>query len=130
MATHVGVLDSGTLIQFGPPREIYERPVSQYAAQRLGLPRINLLPANLFPGAPPGAVTIGLRPEQLIQGEGQESTVVRVEHLGDQSRLHLKLKDHAITTLTDVHTLLKPGDSVAIAPSSPLYFDAGGTRIE
>jgi multiple sugar transport system ATP-binding protein len=53
MATHVGVLDQGRLVQFGSPREIYENPVSIYAASRLGQPRINLLPARLFAGAPP-----------------------------------------------------------------------------
>ena len=42
MATHVGVLDKGKLVQFGPPREIYENPVSIYAASRLGQPRINV----------------------------------------------------------------------------------------
>lgn len=35
MATHVGVLDHGKLVQFGSPREIYEDPVSVYAASRL-----------------------------------------------------------------------------------------------
>ena len=52
MATHVGVLDHGRLVQFGTPREIYENPVSLYVASRLGLPRINALPADVFPGAP------------------------------------------------------------------------------
>ncbi|MCB0203070.1 MAG: ABC transporter ATP-binding protein, partial [Anaerolineae bacterium] len=89
MATHVGVLDKGVLVQFGTPREIYEDPVSVYAASRLGQPRINVLPASLFAGAPAGAASIGLRPEQIVQGEGEESFVDRVEHLGDQTRLHL-----------------------------------------
>ncbi|PWK53170.1 carbohydrate ABC transporter ATP-binding protein (CUT1 family) [Silicimonas algicola] len=53
MATHVGVLDRGRLVQFGTPREIYEDPVSIYAASRLGSPRINLLPVDVFGHAPP-----------------------------------------------------------------------------
>jgi multiple sugar transport system ATP-binding protein len=129
MATHVGVLDSGRLVQVGTPREIYENPVSLYVAGRLGLPRINALPAGLFPGAPAGAATIGLRPEHIRQGEGQPASVTRVEHLGDQTRLHLALEGHDIITLTDVHTELEPGDTVAIAPRNPLYFDASGERI-
>ena len=44
MATHVGVLDHGRLVQFGTPREVYQNPVSIYAASRLGQPRINILP--------------------------------------------------------------------------------------
>ena len=129
MATHVGVLDRGELVQFGPPREIYEQPVSLYAASRLGQPRINLLPADLFGAAPPGAVTIGLRPEQIRQGHGQDSLVKRVEHLGDQTRLHLSFRNHDLITVTDAHTTLASGDIVKIQPDRPFYFDDAGARI-
>ncbi|MEL6206080.1 MAG: ABC transporter ATP-binding protein [Pseudomonadota bacterium] len=129
MATHVGVLDQGRLVQFGSPREIYENPASLYVASRLGLPRINALPASLFSGAPTGAKTIGLRPEHIQQGDGEPSRVVRVEHLGDQTRLHLDLNGHDLVTLTDVHTELEPGDVVSVRPQDPLYFDATGARI-
>lgn len=129
MATHVGVLDKGRLVQFGTPREIYEDPASIYVASRLGIPRINILPADLFGRAPVGAVKIGLRPEHIHQGDGQDCIVKRIEHLGDQTRLHLKLNDHDILTVTDVHTKLRPGDIVAIRPKNPLYFDANGARV-
>jgi len=128
MATHVGVLDEGKLVQFGSPREIYEDPVSVYAASRLGQPRINILPADLFGHAPAGATSIGLRPEQIRQGEGQDSMVTRIERLGDQTRLHLKFKEHDIITVTDAHTPLKAGDIVAITPENPFFFDANGAR--
>ena len=129
MATHVGVLDHGRLVQYGPPREIYESPVSTYVASRLGQPRINLLPADAFPGAPPNAAQIGLRPEHIDQGDGQPATVRRVEHLGDQTRLHLTLGPHDLITLSDAHTPLRPGDTLSIRPRNPLWFDASGNRI-
>lgn len=129
MASLVGVLDQGRLVQFGTPREIYESPVSTYVASRLGQPHINLLPASVFPGAPPKAAQIGLRPEHIRIGEGQAATIQRVEHLGDQTRLHLALGPHALITLTEPHTPLKPGESLMIRPENPLWFDAGGTRI-
>lgn len=130
MASHVGVLDEGRVIQVGSPREIYEDPVSVYAASRLGQPRINLLPADLFSGAPKGAQTIGLRPEQIVQGSGEASTVSRVEHLGDQTRLHLSFRNHDLVTVTDAHTPLRSGDAVKIEPRKPFYFAADGTRIQ
>ncbi len=130
MATHVGVLDHGTLVQFGSPREIYEDPVSIHAASRLGSPKINILPADLFAGAPEGAAHIGLRPEHMRVKKGTGAKVVRVEHLGDQTRLHLNHKDHAIITLTEAHTPLKQGDDVAVVLHDPLYFDANGDRIK
>tara|TARA_B110000503_G_C7138900_1_gene410043 strand:+ start:963 stop:1958 length:996 start_codon:yes stop_codon:yes gene_type:complete len=129
MATHVGVLDNGKLVQFGSPREIYENPVSMYAASRLGQPRINLLPADVFAGAPHSATHIGLRPEQIVQGEGEESLVQRVEHLGDQTRLHLMFRSHNLITVTHSHTTLKRGDVVKIRPDKPFYFDANGARL-
>ncbi|WP_138465802.1 ABC transporter ATP-binding protein [Poseidonocella sp. HB161398] len=129
MATHVGVLDRGRLVQFGTPREIYEDPVSLYAAGRLGQPRINVLPADTFAGAPPGAAYIALRPEHIAQGEGRESRVTRVEHLGDQTRLHLTLGGRDLVTVTDPHTALGAGDIVRIRPRDPLYFDAAGARL-
>ncbi len=129
MATHVGVLHHGKLVQFGSPREVYENPVSVYAATRLGQPRINFLPADLFPAAPSGAVTIGLRPEHIAQGVGEDSLVTRVEHLGDQTRLHLSFRNHDLVTVTDAHTGLRSGDIVKIQPDKPLYFDADGLRL-
>jgi len=129
MATHVGVLDQGKLVQFGPPREIYENPVSIYAASRLGQPRINVLPADIFGSAPDGAKFIGLRPEQIVQGRGEPATVKRVEHLGDQTRLHLLFNKHELITVTDAHTELKSGDELKIQPKDAFFFDDQGIRL-
>ena len=129
MATHVGVLDQGKLVQFGTPREIYEDPVSIYAASRLGQPRINILPADLFAGAPESASFIGMRPEQIAQGEGEDCNVIRVEHLGDQTRLHLSYKNHDLVSVTDVHTQLRSGDVIKIQPKDAFYFDRDGKRV-
>ena len=130
MASHVGVLNEGRLVQFGPPREIYKNPRTAYVAARLGQPRINLLPVGLLDDkAPPGAHRVGLRPENIGYGKGRDATVVRVEHLGDQTRLHLKVADHDVITLTDPHTTLAPGETIQIAPLAPIFFDADGARI-
>jgi multiple sugar transport system ATP-binding protein len=144
MATHVGVLEEGRLVQVGSPRAIYEDPVSVYVATRLGQPRINLVPVDLF-GGPPGAAVIGLRPEHIRMGHanghvggrggghgaghGREARVTRVERLGDQTRLHLALDGHGLTTLADPHTPLAAGDIVPIAAEGALYFDADGARV-
>jgi hypothetical protein len=67
----------------------------------LGSPRINVLPADVFANAPVNAAFIALRPEQISHGDGEESFVERVEHLGDQTRLRLKFKSHDLITVTD-----------------------------
>ncbi len=129
MATHVGVLNEGKLVQFGTPREIYENPNSLYVASRLGLPRINILPADVFGNVPAGTNQIGLRPENIAQGTGQDAEIKRIEHLGDQTRLHLNLQGHAITTIANPETTYTPGAQIKIAPKDPLCFDAAGNRI-
>jgi multiple sugar transport system ATP-binding protein len=129
MATHVGVLDRGRLVQFGTPREIYESPVSIYVASRLGQPRINILPASAFGVHPDGATHIGLRPEHIRQGEGQPATVRRIEHLGDQTRLHLGFGSFDLVTLTTPDTRIGPGETLLVRPENPLWFDADGNRI-
>jgi multiple sugar transport system ATP-binding protein len=63
----------------------------------------------MFGGAPIGATLIGLRPEHIELGGGQDCEVTRIEHLGDQTRLYLRLGDHHLITLTDSHTPMKVG---------------------
>ncbi len=129
MANRIGVLEEGQLVQVGSPREIYEDPISLYVGGRLGLPRINAIPASLFAGAPSGATIMGLRPEHIEQGDGKPAKVLRLEHLGDQTQLHLEIEGHKIVTLTDIHSKLRPDDTIRIQPRSPLYFDAIGNRV-
>ncbi|WP_411891980.1 ABC transporter ATP-binding protein [Yoonia sp. SDW83-1] len=128
MATHVGVLEEGRLVQYGTPKEIYEDPTSVYVASRLGSPRINILPSSIFPGDHKGP-QIGLRPESIRHGSGVEAKVLRSEHLGDQTRLHLEVSGHAITTLIDPHDDYAANSIINISPQNPLYFDASGARV-
>jgi len=129
MATHIGVLQNGKLVQVGSPREIYENPISQYVAERLGSPRINILPADLFGSAPKGAKTIGLRPEHIMQGSGIEGRVNRVEHLGDHTRLQISLAGYDLVAVMDPQNPVNQDDILLISPKNPIYFDAKGIRI-
>jgi len=138
MATHIGVLDEGKLVQFGTPRDIYENPESIYVASRLGLPRINIFPANLHAGAPTAAVQLGLRPEHISlykqsgsseQQDDLSGVVNRVEALGDQTRLHLTVSDQPLVTLVEPQQKMRPGDSVSVTLNNPLYFDSNGVRV-
>jgi len=132
MASRIGVVEAGRLLQIGTPREIYEHPINTHVAARLGQPAINLLPAQLFAGVPGSARTIGARTEHLTiqRGGGDVSaTVTRIEHLGDQSYLHLDLGGRPVVTLSDPEATLGAGDVVSIGLKDPLFFDAEGRRI-
>jgi multiple sugar transport system ATP-binding protein len=134
MATRIGVMDRGRLVQVGTPREIYENPRNLYVATRLGQPSINLVPAGLFhdSGLPRATETIGVRTEHLVVtrgGLGPRAKVKRIEHLGDQSHLHLDLSGEHIVTLADPDSGLEAGDSVSLSIREALLFDAHGERV-
>jgi multiple sugar transport system ATP-binding protein len=135
MAERIGVMSEGVLMQLGTPREIYERPKSAYVASRLGSPAINLVPAELLAGVsvPPEARTVGLRTEHIrifsTDHPGPRAEVRRVEHLGDQNHVHLKLDSQSLVTLADPAQDLKAGDQVSLQFMQPLYFDQAGDRI-
>jgi multiple sugar transport system ATP-binding protein len=60
---------------------------------------------------------------------GGIGTVIRVEHLGDQSHLHVEAGGHRLVTLVEAHTRLVPGDRVDLSFERPLFFDADGRRV-
>jgi multiple sugar transport system ATP-binding protein len=133
MANRVGVIAEGKLIQVGSPREIYENPASSYVAQRLGQPRINLLPVGVLANGsiPRDAVMVGARTEHLSIAKSKrgEGRVEWIEHLGDQNHLHVKVGNHQITTLAAPDTDLAAGDTVSLGLVNPLYFNAAGNRV-
>jgi multiple sugar transport system ATP-binding protein len=135
LATRIGVINRGRLVQLGTPREIYENPVDSYVATRLGTPGINLVPRSLFPAvaAPAAAVTIGARTEHVRIRHSSEAaaagTVTWIEHLGDQNHLHVALAEGELLTLGDPDAGLCVGDHVGIEFTQPLFFDESGRRV-
>lgn len=139
LASRIGVIDDGRLVQIGSPREIYENPFNAYVATRLGSPGINLLPRSLLPDlpVPQGTQTVGARTEhvriahagQAGAGANAVGAVTWVEHLGDQDHLHIALGDRDFVTLSDPDSGLQRGDPVAIEFVRPLFFGADGRRV-
>jgi len=135
LATRIGVLDRGQLVQLGSPREIYENPVSTYVATRLGSPAINLLPRSALAriAAPEGTETVGARTEHVrvrrADGGAAHGRVTWIEHLGDQNHLHVRIGEHDLVTLTEPGAGLAVGDEVSVDFLAPLYFGADGQRL-
>ncbi|KJC60936.1 ABC transporter ATP-binding protein [Bradyrhizobium sp. LTSPM299] len=135
MASRIGVIRDGQLLQLGTPREIYEDPSSLYVASRLGTPQINVLPARLLSDVPvpPGTETVGIRTEHLQIGPRNGGQMVgrvhRVEHLGEQNHVHLDYRGEMLVTLADPHQPLQTGQEVELHLMHPLCFDHAGQRI-
>jgi multiple sugar transport system ATP-binding protein len=144
MATRVGVLEQGKLVQLGTPRDMYEDPVSSYVASRLGAPRINLVPCSALPtlAAPQGAASVGIRSEHLILHSDAATAsaptasvptarVLRIERLSDLHLVHVQVvgTHHELVSATPAATGLEPGDAVNLKVRSALWFDESGQRV-
>jgi multiple sugar transport system ATP-binding protein len=118
LADRIVVLNAGVVEQVGAPLELYHHPQNLFVAGFIGSPRMNFLEGevmsasadgivvNLADGtalkaspaqgaASPGQkVTLGLRPEHLIEGGGGASElkgrVIAVEHLGGETYVYLE----------------------------------------
>jgi len=139
MATRIGVLDAGVLVQVGTPQQIYENPSSAHVASRLGSPRINLFARALVPAldAPQHATTVGARAEHL-RLHRQEANAVhrparvrRIERLSDLHLVHVGLdgSEQELIVSAPAHESFEPNDAVQVELTRPLWFDAEGRRI-
>ncbi len=146
LATRIGVLDHGRLVQVGSPRDIYENPQSSAVAARLGSPRINLVARAALGNwpAPAAAAMAGVRAEHLhvhpadavdtggtAPAQALRATVRRVEILSDQRLVHLTLADgaHDIVSAAPAEALPEPGAQVRVELRRVLWFDAHGQRV-
>ncbi|MEP7295584.1 MAG: ABC transporter ATP-binding protein [Burkholderiales bacterium] len=140
LATRIGVLDHGRLVQVGSPREIYENPQSSTVAARLGSPRINLMPRAALGDwpAPAQAETVGVRAEHLHVHVGDAAAphalraeVRRIEILSDQRLVHLSIAGgaHQLVSAAPSDAGLAPGTPVGVELRHLLWFDTHGQRI-
>ncbi len=127
MADRIAVLAEGSILQCGPPEEVYWQPSSPRVARALGSPPINLVPARLVRGAwvlesgehlalasgGPERVTLGIRPEAIeLELAGGQGRVRVVEDLGAQKIALVDWANRAWHVLVPPELALAPGDAV------------------
>jgi ABC-type sugar transport system ATPase subunit len=93
------------------------------------------LPAELRASAPQ-AITVGVRPEHLMQGEGAgpvfRFNVDTVEALGADSLVHGTVGEGTLVARVEGHVTPKPGEPqvFSIRPNKLYFFDTGsGKRL-
>ncbi|HLU56486.1 MAG TPA: ABC transporter ATP-binding protein [Pseudonocardia sp.] len=128
LADVVAVMRSGRIEQVGPPREIYERPVSRWVAEFLG-------DADVLPGSVSGGIVatelgsfpaagglaraqVLLRPEQVEivdDGAGPTATVVGHSYFGHDQIVRLELPSGArLRSRVLGRASWRPGDTVRV----------------
>ncbi|MDO5658766.1 MAG: sn-glycerol-3-phosphate ABC transporter ATP-binding protein UgpC [Paracoccus sp. (in: a-proteobacteria)] len=114
LADRIVVLAGGGIAQVGAPLDLYERPQSEFVAQFIGSPAMNLLPGRITATGPQtqveldggliatvpiataaehqgAAVNLGVRPEHLTETDGPaifEGEVNLTEALGEVTLLY------------------------------------------
>ena len=131
LADKIGVLKEGKIVQIGTPEEIYENPNSIYVSQRLGSPKINVLPGSLF-NISDNIPTFGIRPENILLGVGKYSgKIISIENLGSETVVAINFEGHEV--LSSIQGIYKSSINEAINfdinLNKVLKFDKEGNRI-
>jgi multiple sugar transport system ATP-binding protein len=150
MADHIAVLDEGNILQIGTPYDIYDQPATTFVAQLVGLPRINLLPAqrangqlNTCEGAVklpfpagrdiPADFLLGIRPEDVRPASDgvHQGQVVLTEPLGVETVVHIRSGSQTLLSIVPGITDLKIGDPVRyhIVQERLHFFNQLGKRV-
>ena len=130
LADKIGVLKEGHLVQIGTPEEIYENPNSIYVSQRLGSPKINILPGKLF--GMDDVPTFGIRPENITIVTGNYSAkIISIENLGSETVVALNFKDQEILVSIQGNYKSSINETINFDMNNEkvLRFDQEGNRI-
>ncbi len=154
LADQIVVLNAGRIEQVGSPLELYHRPKNMFVAKFIGSPTMNTLPVQragegddgvrfILPGGVPivlptreDGVTLGVRPEHLSLGAGEDATLqgqVRLtERLGSETMLYVNLGSEVeVVMRADGLSPVRAGETVPVGLSrrSCHLFDAQGAAV-
>ncbi|GGG60760.1 sugar ABC transporter ATP-binding protein [Salipiger pallidus] len=159
LATRIVVLAKKGVAQVGTPLELYETPNSEFVAQFIGSPAMNLLPGEVVGTGPRTTVklagggtavseiptrdgdmglkvNVGIRPEDLTIAEGEaiyRGKVALTEALGEVTLLHYEpekgLADPVIAKLPGIHQGLRGRDVPLTAEPAKVHLFSEGRSL-
>ena len=131
LADKIGVLKEGKIVQIGTPEEIYENPNSIYVSQRLGSPKINVLPSSIF-NMSDNIPTYAIRPENILLGTGNYSgKIISIENLGSETVIAINFKEHELLASVQgiYKSVVNETINFEINNDKVLKFDKEGNRV-
>jgi multiple sugar transport system ATP-binding protein len=147
LADRIVVMNGGRIQQLGTPMELYDRPANRFVAGFIGSPTMNVLEGVPAPGglrlgdgtvwpAPPGAQSVGVRPEHLrltpTSAPGVAAKLQIVERLGSDTNLFCEAPGIGpLLARLNGNVDLAPGAVVMLSPDPTRLhpFDADGRRV-
>ena len=140
-------MNQGRIEQVGTPMEVYQQPSTRFVAGFVGMPAMNFLPVVrvverqgravvcLPDGTeivtpvpvgclPSGEITLGIRAEDIVPGDGAEARIVVIERLGERALIYADLRD-GTTVVYD-----EPGDvRLDIGQTVRVEFDGAAAHL-
>jgi len=158
MADKIVVLSAGEIEQVGSPLELYHRPDNLFVAGFIGSPKMNFIKGRCTsvaggkvavdlgplgtieldrnaPALEGEEVTVGIRPEHLIVGEGEFSITITphlIEHLGIHTILYAEVPGaESFIALFEGEPDASEGAPITIGfkHADVHLFDAGGNAV-
>lgn len=157
LADRIAVMDSGKIVQFAPPLEVYHRPATTFVANFLGSPPMNLLPGTLQQGqlrgegfSVPGELLadrlrgqwdgtqmrLGIRPEHLRLGQNAHGCSISgelyaIEPLGPEALVSIRAGETVTTArlFGDEPPELSGTITFGFEPGHVHLFDSAGNRL-
>ncbi|MGD9805223.1 MAG: ABC transporter ATP-binding protein [Hyphomicrobiaceae bacterium] len=152
LADRIILLNKGRIEQAGTPTELYRHPATRFAAEFIGSPTMNILPAQIEDGVATlssgeqlavrteynGSAELGVRPENITQAaagdaEALRARVLHVEDVGEARIIHASLADGATLAMREAADAPVPprGSDVALRlnPERLHLFGKDGMRI-
>ncbi|KQP35648.1 ABC transporter ATP-binding protein [Pseudorhodoferax sp. Leaf274] len=125
LADRVVVLKDGLIEQVGSPLDLYDRPANRFVAQFIGMPSMNMLPAQALPGIAqmtqgrlPIDGFLGVRPEGVrvlpTTRSGLQGRVDLIEALGSDTLIHVDVNGVNLIARQNERTHLEEGDVVGV----------------
>jgi ABC-type sugar transport system ATPase subunit len=140
----VGVLHEGQILQFGDPREVFDRPATTFVGDTFGDVQMNwcppryLIPNEYGSGADvePGSEVLGVRESRFSISEQPREGYLKVriiqrEYLGSRTRLFLQHEDWEFSVVVDSRGSFDEAGSIWVRPdlASASRF-RGGKRMD
>lgn len=153
MGDKIAILNDGELQQLGTPLECYYTPANKFVAGFIGSPSMNFFDVQYSDGVleheaftyilsdkmneklvgHEGDLTIGIRPEDIMRGEGNEenainTTVSVVEPLGDVTYVYIKIGSQTRNVNLSGNSTVQSGDDISVVlPENSLHIFDGET---
>jgi multiple sugar transport system ATP-binding protein len=139
MSSRIAVMENGRIQQLATPDEVYERPATKFVAGFVGTPSMNFIDMEATPNAAgislrsaeltldiaqpagvptavSGPVCIGVRPEHVMIGKGEDTAEITVvESLGNEQIITIQIGSRELVLRSTGNEKYRIGQTVPFA---------------